>query len=87
MIEDLGNEFNTIWDNLPIDALKAVYLDPRMKKIPMVPQHEMQEATDQLKLELLALQKEVMFTLEIILFTFFFLGTYTTTNKRKRSYI
>ena len=83
MIEDLGNEFNTIWDQLPIDALKAVYLDPRMKTIPMVPQHEIQEASDQLKQEFLELKIEVNVQNQILLFIFSALEHCATTRKRK----
>jgi hypothetical protein len=43
MIKDLQEKFNQIWDNLPVDALKATYLDPRIKNLPSIPPNEVKE--------------------------------------------
>jgi hypothetical protein len=62
MVEDLRQEYNVIWDNLPIDALKAAYLDPRTKFLPAIPKQEMEEMLTTLHKEYLSLQK-VFFSL------------------------
>ena len=54
MMSQLRVELNLIWDKIPIDALIATYLDPRMKnQIRTVPISEMNEAMNLLKKEYL----------------------------------
>ena len=54
MMSQLRVELNLIWDKIPIDALIATYLDPRMKnQIRTVPISEMNEAMEFLKNEYL----------------------------------
>jgi len=54
MMSQAREALNVIWDNIPIDALIATYLDPRMKNhISTVPLSEMNEAMELLKQEYL----------------------------------
>jgi len=60
IINDLTESLNQIWDNLPIDTVIAVFLDPRLSHIlPNIPKEERDEAISHVEKEYIAIVEKL----------------------------